>query len=148
MEAWVALIGAVAGATIAIAGQYVVRRSEARERASTLLLEQCAQLVALSEDYRNRVWEERHNLSNEAVAAWDLSAYRLAEARLRLLCRTPSVLSALDNLRRSGIALGSAWRLSNTESPDVEQAWKVHRDALNDFIEASSKIVRSRTGVD
>jgi hypothetical protein len=69
VDAWVALIGAVAGATIAIVGQYAARRSDARERAITLLLEQCAEVVALAEDYRSRVWEERNNLSNDAVAS-------------------------------------------------------------------------------
>ena len=52
-----ALIGALAGASVAWAAQYVTRRSEVRERQGNLLLEQCALIVALSEDYRNRVWE-------------------------------------------------------------------------------------------
>jgi hypothetical protein len=144
VDAWVGLIGAIAGATIAIIGQHVAGRSEARERASTLLLEQCAQLVALAEDYRNRVWEERHKLSNEAVAAWDISAYSLAEARLRILCRDPSVLSALDALRQAGINLGKTWRVSRADGPNVQQAWEAHRDALDDFITASSTLIRPR----
>jgi hypothetical protein len=145
VDAWVALIGAVAGATIAIVGQYAARRSDARERAITLLLEQCAEVVALAEDYRSRVWEERNNLSNDAVARWNISAYQLAEARLKILCRAPSLVSALDALRKAGIALGKTWRLSRSEGPDVQQAWEAHREALNHFIMTSGAIVRPRT---
>ena len=116
VDAWVALLGAVAGATIAIVGRYVARRSEVRERAVMLLLEQCAEVVALAEDYRNRVWEERNSLSNDAVATRNISAYQLAEARLRILCRAPSLVSALDALRKAGITLGRTWRLSRSEA--------------------------------
>jgi len=87
MEAWIGLAGVIAGAAIALGGQYLTRRSEQRERLTTVLLEQCATVVALSEDFRNRVWEERNQLAENVVAKWDLAAYRLAEARLRILCR-------------------------------------------------------------
>jgi hypothetical protein len=92
----------------------VRRNSEARERFGTLLLEQYAQVVALSEDFRNRVWEERNNLNSDVVAQWDLPSFRLAEARVKILCRVPSVLSALHTVNQTGIALGRAWRLSRT----------------------------------
>lgn len=63
MATWVGLIGVLAGALIAFVSQYLVGRSERQERNEALLLEQCALLIALSEDYRNRVWEERHQVA-------------------------------------------------------------------------------------
>ena len=71
MYAWVGLAGVIAGAIMTLGGQYVTRRSELHERQKSLLLEQCALLVALSEDYRNRVWEERNAVATGVVAAWD-----------------------------------------------------------------------------
>src|SRR3984957_1229582 len=85
MDAWIGLIGALAGAAIAWSGQYLTRRSEARERQDALLLEQCALIVALEEDLRNRIWEERHKIATGVVTAWDLGAQRLAQARLRII---------------------------------------------------------------
>jgi hypothetical protein len=55
MDAWLGLIGVVAGTVIGFRGQYLLRRSETRERAESHLVEQIAQIVALSEDYRDRV---------------------------------------------------------------------------------------------
>ena len=138
------LVGVVAGATIAMVGPYVVGRAEARERLGTLLLEQCSQLVALSEDYRNRIWEERNALSETAVADWDLPAYRLAQARLKILCTSEPVLASVTNLQQTGIALGREWRLSRTDGPAVETAWKAHRKALDDFTAHGSSLVLAR----
>lgn len=101
MDAWIGLAGVVAGAFIAFVGQYMMRRSEMRERSEALLLEQAAVIAALSEDYRNRVWEERSKLAGDVVAAWDMGAYRLAEARLRILSGDHGLLEAMDELRES-----------------------------------------------
>jgi hypothetical protein len=143
MDAWIGLVGALAGATIAWAAQYVTRRSEIRERQDTLLLEQCAIVVALSEDYRNRVWEERSKVAAGVVAAWDIGAYRLAQARLRILCREAGMLAALENLGKAGTGLGRAWRLSPQDNGSVQAARETHRSVLNAFIDISSKLLRS-----
>lgn len=143
MDAWIGLIGALAGAAIAWAAQYVTRRSEIRERQASLLLEQCAIVVALSEDFRNRVWEERNQVAAGVVAAWDIGAFRLAEARLRILCRETRVLSALEDLREAGTALGKAWRLSPRDDGKVQAAWEAYKSVLSAFIDASSKLLRS-----
>jgi hypothetical protein len=141
MAAWVGLVGALAGAVIALSGQYLSRRSEVLERYSTLLLEQAVVLVALSEDYRNRIWEERHQLASNVVAAWDYHAYRLADARLRILCRDPEVLSAMNALDDAGGELGAAWRVEPEAEAKVQAAWTAHDAALAKFIAASSRLV-------
>lgn len=112
MEAWIGLAGVVAGALIAFGGQHLNRRSDIRERTTGLLLEQFSLLVALSEDYRNRIWEERNGLSPDVVSGWDLQAYRMAEARVRILCRDESVAAAVRDLKDTGVELGKAWRLT------------------------------------
>jgi hypothetical protein len=142
MEAWVGLAGVVAGALIAFGGQYLSRRSEVRERNSMLLLEQVTVLAALSEDYRNRVWEERNQVASNVVATWDYHAYRLTEARLRILCREPHVLSALQTLDKAGGDLGVAWRLEPRDEGRVQAAWESHRAALDNFITVSSRLMR------
>jgi hypothetical protein len=141
MYAWVGLAGVIAGAIITLGGQYVTRRSELRERQKSLLLEQCALLVALSEDYRNRVWEERNAVAAGVVAAWDLGAYRLAQARLRILCREAGVLNAIEVLGKAGTQLGRAWRLAPQDAEGVESAWQSHKSALKTFVAASSELV-------
>lgn len=115
---------------IAWAAQYVTRRSEVRERQEALLPEQCAILVALAEDYRNRVWEERNEMAAEVVAGWDIGAYRLARARLRILCCQADLLGAVDALDQAGTGLGKAWRLSPQDASSVQAAWETHRPAL------------------
>jgi len=93
----------------------------------------------LSEDYRNRVWEERSKLAGDVVAAWDMGAYRLAEARLRILSGDHGLLEAMDELRESGKALGKAWRLEPRDDHLVDTAWHAHRQALAGFAAASSR---------
>lgn len=144
MQAWIGLVGVLAGAAIALGGQYVTRRSEVRERQESLLLEQCALVVALSEDFRNRVWEERHKVADGVVAHWDLGAYRLAQARLRIMCNEPDVLSALGALSQAGGDLGKLWRLASAGEKNVQEAWEAHRSALNSFIASSSRLLRAR----
>jgi hypothetical protein len=146
MDAWIGLVGVIAGAVVALGGQYVTRRSEARERQEALLLEQCALLVALSGDYLNRVWEERNQLATDVVASWDLGAYRIAQARLRILCRKPDVLLALDTLSKTGGDLGKAWRLTPDDVGNVDAALDAHRSALDAFTTASSRLLQLRRG--
>jgi hypothetical protein len=133
--------GVIAGALIAFGSQYLVSRTERQERNTGLLLEQCATVIALSEDQRNRIWEERQHVADDVVAKWDIGTYRLAEARLKILSREPDLLAALDALHRSGTTLGRAWRLSTGDEAAVDVAWTAHRDAINRFIAASSRTV-------
>jgi len=74
MAAWAGLVGVVAGALIAFAGQYVMRRGEKQERFDALLLEQFAVIIALSEDFRNRVWEERNQRRSGQMGSGGIQA--------------------------------------------------------------------------
>jgi hypothetical protein len=124
---------------MALLGQYVLARSDTRERASAALLEHCATLVALSEDFRNRVWEERNLDVAGAVAAWDLAQYRLAGARLRILCPDPHLAAAVIALAASGTELGKAWRLPGRKDDLVDAAWRAHRESVDRFIQAAGR---------
>ena len=145
MAEWIGLAGVVAGAVIAFGGQYLLRRAERQDRNDALLLEQFAIIIALSEDYRNRVWEERNQVANSVVNAWDLGTYRLAEARLRVLSRDSAVVAALKVLHEAGTQLGKAWRLGSSDEAAVNRAWVAHRKAIEQFVAASSRAVRRRT---
>jgi hypothetical protein len=142
MATWVGLIGVLAGALIAFGGQFLMRRSERQERNETLLLEQCALIIALSQDYRNRVWEERHQVASDVVSRWDIGTYRLAEARLQLLSREPKLWAALEALHKSGVALGKAWRLGSSDEAGIDSAWAAHRDAVDRFIDVGFQTIR------
>ena len=101
--------GVFLGGVVALVGQQLSGRSEAKDRNATLMLEQLSILVALSQDYRNRIWEERNNLSDDAVAKWDLGAYRMAQARVRILVSDSELLAAVREP-------GTHW---NTTRPNV-----------------------------
>src|SRR3954468_19939806 len=132
MSAWVGLFGGIVGAMLAMLGQWINNRLASRGRFTELLVVQCSQLIALSEDYRNRVWEERSGLSTDAVALWDLAGYRVAEAHLQILSEDNMILSAVGDLKRTGTALGKAWRL-RADGDVVESAWLAHGRALDGF---------------
>jgi hypothetical protein len=140
VSAWIGLAGVLAGAFIALAGQRLAYRSQARDTSRLLVLEQCAHIVALSEDYRNRLWEERQGLASDKIAGWDLPSYRLAEARLRILAPSSRLLAALENLDESGSALGRLWRGGSTESTELDPALAAHRASIEAFIMLSSRI--------
>ena len=144
MGVWIGLVGVVAGALIALVSQYLIRNSEARERRDTLLLEQLAMIIALSGDYRDRVWQERKKVATDVVAAWDIGSYRLAEAKLRILSQDTNLLDALMALNRRGGELGVSWRLSPEDEAQTEAAWKAHKAALERFIAAGSTAFRQR----
>ena len=144
MGVWIGLVGVVAGALIALVSQYLIRNSEARERRDTLLLEQLAMIIALSGDYRDRVWQERKKVATDVVAAWDIGSYRLAEAKLRILSQDTNLLDALMALNRRGGELGVSWRLSPEDEAQTEAAWKAHKAALERFIASGSTAFRQR----
>lgn len=71
------LIAGLAGALIALAGQQWGTQKANKARAGELLLEQCAQIVALSEDFRNRAWEETAAMrATSQVPGPSLAGYR------------------------------------------------------------------------
>jgi hypothetical protein len=140
---WIGLAGVIAGALIAFVGQYLLRRNERNDRNSTLMLEQAALLIALSEDFRNRIWAERKQLATNFVGGWDIGAYRLAEARLRLLSPSSAVVAELEPLRETGKDLGKAWQLVPADTAAIDTAWEAHRVAIERFIAASSRALAS-----
>ena len=143
MAAWVGLVGVVAGALFAFAGQYVLRRIEKQDRYDALPLEQFTCIIGLSEDFRNRIWEERKQVASDVVSKWDLAAYRRAEALLRILSQEP-VREALRNLDDAGADLGEAWRTKSGDQPAVDSLLADHRKAIEELVDASSDIMQHR----
>jgi hypothetical protein len=139
MAEWIGLAGVLAGALIALGGQYLLRSTERKDRISTLVLEQSALLIAMSEDFRGRIWAERNEAATGLVEAWDAGAYRLAEARLRLLSPGSAVAAELESLRETGKDLGKAWSLAPGDTAVVDSAWKAYRVAIDRFVAVSSR---------
>jgi hypothetical protein len=94
----------------------------------------------MSEDFRNRVWEERNQMVAGVVAEWDVRTYRLAEAHLRLLCADRNILAALSALQEAGGELGTSWRLSPKDDARVQAAWEAHRAAVDQFVAAGMRV--------
>jgi hypothetical protein len=141
MQGWIGIIGALAGGGIALLGQYGIRLADRRDKLAALFLEQCAQLVALAEDYRNRVWEERRLDLQGRVSEWRFGDYRLAAARIAIICRDTRLREALEQLNEAAKSLGKAWRPTERKDEQVEIAWRRHREALDQFIEASGAVI-------
>jgi hypothetical protein len=136
------VVAAVAGAVIALTGQYAAKRGEKRTRSGELLLEQCANVISLSDDFRSRVWEEKVLGMKGKVDAWDLGAYRLAAARIKILCDDASLLQALEDLTNSGKRLGGYWRRGQVDNDEFENRREHDKVVCADFTEVSSRVVR------
>ena len=141
MGAWVTLAATVVGAAIALAGQNAVRHGEARMRFTDLLLEQCVQLNALDEDFRNRIWEEKELGLSGRVELWDLRGHRIATARLRVLCRDEHLLHALDEVVRTGKQLGRYWRRGQEDSAETEELFELYTVACAEFLAAAAVMI-------
>jgi hypothetical protein len=144
MEVWVGLIGAiaaVAGAGVAFAGQFFVSKAERQAAQRETVLGHCVELIALAHDYRNRLWEERHLGVSDSVRQWDLNAYRRNEAALRLLTNDDHLHAKLESLGEAGRRLGAFWRLEgpNCDQDELDQRWKHHHVAIQDFKAAANK---------
>ena len=143
MAAWVGLVGVLAGALFAFAGQYALRHMERQDRYDALLLEQFTCIIGLSEDYRNRVWEERKGVASDVVGRWNMAAYRRAEVLLRILSPEP-VRNVLRNLDEAGAKLGDAWRTDSGDKTAIDSLLVDPRNAIEKLVDASTDIVQHR----
>ena len=141
MAAWIGLIGTLIGAGATLLSQYLVKRPEKHDDRMMLMVARSAQLVALANDYRNRIWEERSLGVADRVSPWNLQDYRLAEAHISIVCRAPSVRLSLRELNEAGKELGRVWRTDASKEPEVEAAGRRHREALGSFIESSADYI-------
>ncbi|WP_433761567.1 hypothetical protein [Nocardia sp. CA-135398] len=147
MQGWFALVGVATGGLVAIVGQYVIRLEDRRNALVDLILEQCAQVIAVEEDIRNRVWEGRTLGLRGPVSEWPLAQYLLAEARLKVACRDDELHEALRRMQAAGAALGKAWRQDQRDDSDIEAVWQQHRGALDHLIHVSGAAVERAQGV-
>src|SRR5689334_13059832 len=144
MGIWGTLLATAAGAAIALLGQHLVKRAETKTRMAELALEQCALIAASAEDFHNRVWEERALGHADRVSGWDLSAHRLASARLQILTTDQRLLTALAEVNESGQQLGSYWRRHGTDDAEYRARWERHRNAMAGFLSASGESLRRK----
>ncbi len=144
MTAWITLVAGVAGAVIALAGQQWGTRAANRTRAGELLLEQVAQLIALSEDFRTRAWEATVLGQHHRLDGWDLAGHRLAMARVRVLCKDPAVLAALEEMEESGQDYGSHLRRGDANADELAALRERNKASIQALATASSPVIRRR----
>jgi hypothetical protein len=143
MEAWAVVVAAVAGAAIALFGQWTAKRGERRTRVGELLLEQCTLLIALNEDLRNRIWEERTLQQAGRVDGWDLGSARLAMARIGILCDDADVLAAVDEIGTAGKDLAAYWRRGDIDDEEFERRYEREKTATAGLRDAAARSFRS-----
>jgi hypothetical protein len=73
---------------------------------------------------------------------WDLGAYRLAAARIKILCDDASLLRALEDLTNSGKRLGAYWRRGHVDAEEFEKHREHDKVVCADFVDVSAKVVR------
>jgi hypothetical protein len=100
--------------------------------------------VALSEDFRNLLWEERLLGHTGRVETWDLTGARLAEARLRIVSKDQRLLAALDEVTKSGGSLGAYWRRGQVEEDELQRRFDRNKDAIAAFLTVVRNVVGSR----
>ncbi|MFF4227754.1 hypothetical protein [Streptomyces sp. NPDC001820] len=144
MDAWGTLLATITGAAIALLGQHLNKRSEARAKTVELLMDACAQIAASSGDFLNRVWEEQVLNLEGRVIEWDLASHRLASARLQILAHDAGLLAALREVNDAGQALGAYWRRGDTEESEYQARRDRCRAAMHSFIEQSSRVIGKR----
>ncbi|MFF7206218.1 hypothetical protein [Streptomyces sp. NPDC008141] len=133
------------GAAIALLGQHLTKRSEARARTTEMLLNACAHVVASSSDLLNRIWEEHALRLEGRVVEWDLAGHRLASARVEILSVDVRLVAALHEVNEAGKALGAYWRRGNTEEAEYQARRDRYRAAMHAFTDESGRAIRNRT---
>lgn len=129
------------GALALAFGQLLVNRRDRVDSYRDDILLLCAQVAALSWDFRNRVWEERTGVASDVVEKWDVHGFQLAEAQLAILNPNAELRERLQHLRESGQELGLAWRTAEPDE-EIEELWRSHRSALARFVEESASLAR------
>lgn len=141
------LLAVATGAAIAVAAQWAIGyfgKSEARSRQ---LKDECAVLLALSEDLQKRVMQQlRGTAPAENAYPWDGAAYRRARIRLQSLDPPLSIRAALTDLDETRADLRLASRLAaahpTAEYEDLAYAVQAHADAIGHFATAGSILAR------
>lgn len=140
MDSWIGLVGVVIGGLIGFVTQRLSESAHRTHASRERLEDAVTDVIALAEDYRNRVWEQRHGLSSDSVASWDLQRSRLARARLLLLAKDQQLLAAEGRLQHSGTELGASVRL-HPDDAGVQVAWQAHREALDQFVVEGRRVL-------
>ncbi len=142
MGAIVTLTATLVGAGIAFLSQWLFDRRQRTGRLGELLLEQSALLLALNDDFENRLWEERSLKLKDRVDTWDFTSSRLAKSKLEILSTDRELNNALSKLHLAGVCLGAYWRRGNCDEDILDGYLTAYRSARVEFLAASSAAVR------
>ena len=127
MDAAIGLIGVIAGALIALYSQRFQQRAGEDTDIRKVLLQQCANVVALEHDFRHRVFDHRERKLPNTLPEWPRSKRREAEAQILILSTNDQLRDQLLLLRRKGAALAAALEAADEQfRPAAEE----HRTAL------------------
>jgi hypothetical protein len=100
----------------------------------------------LSEDFRNRAWEETVLGLHGKVDGWDGRGHRLAMARARILCQDSAVLAALNEMEASGKAYGGHLRRRDVSDDELAALRERNKASIEALANASARVIRRRLG--
>jgi len=143
MEAWAGVVAAVAGAAIALLGQWVAKRGEQRRGLPNF---SSSSAPYWSRSTRTSVTasgkSERYNRPGGSTVGTS-GAARLASARMRILCDDADVLAALDEIGIAGKELGAYWRRGDIDEEEFERRYEREKSATARFLDAAAGVIRS-----
>jgi hypothetical protein len=143
MEAWAGVVAAVAGAAIALLGQWVAKRGEQRRGLPNF---SSSSALYWSRSTRTSVTasgkSERYNRPGGSTVGTS-GAARLASARMRILCDDADVLAALDEIGIAGKELGAYWRRGDIDEEEFERRYEREKTATARFLDAAAGVIRS-----
>jgi hypothetical protein len=119
--------------------------------AREILLKQSALMLALKDDFENRLWEEREVGLRDRVSEWDLTSSRLAKAKLQILSGSKDLDAAVAKLHTTGVKLGRYWRQHSRsqlrqpgprqiDEAEPDRLLAAHRAARQTFLDASTDL--------
>lgn len=146
MDITLTLAGVVLGSGATLAGQLLVRSREERERWIGIMLDACANIYMLEDEFLASAGLHRPPpyFAGERYERWSRRDRALAGARLRLVTESPELLGLESQLRESGRRL---WHFAHSGGADAEEAdlallLHAHRLVLESFVATSQRTMR------
>ena len=146
MEIALTLAGVVVGSAGTLIAQLAVRRREERERWVGVMLEACASIYMLEDEYLAcaGMAHPPPYFASERFQRWSRQERALAGARLRLVADQERLHEIESELRASGKRL---WWLAREAGPaadpdDFETKVDCHRELLEEFVSTARTSLR------
>ncbi len=140
MELVIPLIGVALGGGLALAGQLLLRQREEGERHKRLLLDDCAVIFELEDEFMAACGIVARGGDDSRLQDWSRRDRARAGGRIRMLANDHHLIELEDQLRQSGRDL--FWSLDRGDGFDkIGPHLDEHRQVLDQFLSRASQSV-------